>query len=113
MKKQLIIFSAVLGLALILTACGGGGASTKIDVTLTDFQFDPMEFTVPAGQEITINATMKGQCCTSSLFSIMEKMRENRSAMKMNKISSGKLKLSPATLLPKRSLPQANLESTM
>jgi uncharacterized cupredoxin-like copper-binding protein len=60
MKKQLIIFSAVLGLALILTACGGGGASTKIDVTLTDFQFDPMEFTVPAGQEITINATNEG-----------------------------------------------------
>jgi len=59
MKKQLVIFSAVLGLSLILTACGGG-TSTKIDVTMTDFQFDPMEFTVPAGQTITVNATNGG-----------------------------------------------------
>jgi uncharacterized cupredoxin-like copper-binding protein len=27
---------------------------------MTDFQFDPMEFTVPAGQTITVNATNDG-----------------------------------------------------
>ncbi len=58
MKKYLSIF-AVLILSLILTACGGG-PSTSIKVTMTDFQFDPMEFTVPAGQEITVNATNEG-----------------------------------------------------
>jgi len=59
MKKHLVIF-AVLTLSLILTACGGGGAKTDIKVTMTDFQFDPMEFTVPAGKEITVTATNEG-----------------------------------------------------
>jgi len=58
MKRYLLI-TAVL-LSLMLVSCGGGGASTKIDVTMTDFQFQPNQFTVPAGQEITINATNNG-----------------------------------------------------
>lgn len=60
MKKYLMLVVVVLVLSLALTACGGGGASTDIKVTMTDFQFDPMEFTVPAGQTITINATNDG-----------------------------------------------------
>lgn len=61
MKKYLILVVVILGLSLALSACGGGSsASTKIDVTMTDFMFDPMEFTVPAGKEITINATNNG-----------------------------------------------------
>jgi len=59
MKKHLILF-VVLSLSIILAACGGGGAKTDIKVTMTDFQFDPMEFTVPAGKEITVNATNEG-----------------------------------------------------
>jgi uncharacterized cupredoxin-like copper-binding protein len=58
MKRYLLI-TAVL-LSPMLVSCGGGGASTKIDVTMTDFQFQPNQFTVPAGQEITINATNNG-----------------------------------------------------
>jgi len=58
MKRYLLI-TAVL-FSLMLVSCGGGGASTKIDVTMTDFQFQPNQFTVPAGQEITINATNNG-----------------------------------------------------
>lgn len=55
MKKHLALL-----LAVVLAACGGGGASTTINVTMTDFKFEPMEFTVPAGQEITVNATNNG-----------------------------------------------------
>jgi uncharacterized cupredoxin-like copper-binding protein len=46
---------------LILSACGGGGqASKSLDVTMTDFQFSPSTFTVPAGQEITLHAANNG-----------------------------------------------------
>ena len=45
----------------MMTACGGGsGASSTINVTLTDFQFTPNAFTIPAGQQITLNATNNG-----------------------------------------------------
>lgn len=60
MKKYLLLVVVILVFSLALTACGGGGASTDIKVTMTDFQFDPMEFTVPAGQTITVNATNDG-----------------------------------------------------
>lgn len=56
-----IFLPLVLSLMFVLTACGGGGgASTTIDVTFEDFTFTPTEFTIPAGQEITVNATNNG-----------------------------------------------------
>lgn len=58
--KRTIIVAAFLG-SLILTSCGaGGGATTTINVTMTDFQFQPNQFTIPAGQEITFNSTNTG-----------------------------------------------------
>lgn len=58
--KRLFVFTAVF-LSLILTACGGaGGVSTSIDVRMTDFQFQPNLFTVPAGQEITFTSSNNG-----------------------------------------------------
>jgi len=57
--KRLLIFGAIL-LGLLLTACGGGGPSNKINVTMTDFQFQPNQFTIPAGQEITLNSSNNG-----------------------------------------------------
>lgn len=58
MKRTLIILSVLLSLAL--TFCGGGGASTTINVTMTDFQFQPNQFTIPAGQEISLNSMNNG-----------------------------------------------------
>jgi plastocyanin len=57
--KTTLLFTAVI-LSLVLTSCGGGGPSTKLNVTLTDFQFTPNQYTVPAGQEITLNLANTG-----------------------------------------------------
>src|SRR5512138_182962 len=71
MKKLFSIL--MLTISLILSACGGSSAkpSTKIDVTMTDFQFSPNQFTVPAGQEITLNAANNGAVVHN--FVIMKK----------------------------------------
>ncbi len=69
MKRTLII--AAVFLSLMLVSCGGGGASTKINVTMTDFQFQPNQFTVPAGQEITFNSANNGAVVHN--FVIMKK----------------------------------------
>ncbi|MGE5373721.1 MAG: cupredoxin domain-containing protein [Bacteroidota bacterium] len=71
MKK--IPFVVCMVMSLILASCGGkaSGPSTKIDVTMTDFQFQPNAFTVPAGQEITLNAKNNGGVVHS--FVIMNK----------------------------------------
>lgn len=59
MKKILVI--GVMVTVLFLVSCGqASGPSTKIDVTMTDFQFQPNAFTVPAGKEITLNASNNG-----------------------------------------------------
>ncbi len=58
MKRILII--AVVLLSLILTSCGTSGPTTTINVIMTDFQFQPNQFIVPARQEITFNSTNNG-----------------------------------------------------
>lgn len=46
---------------MVTAACDSGGdASTSLDVTTTDFQFSPSSWTVPAGEEITIEITNDG-----------------------------------------------------
>ena len=57
--KKILFFLAVL-VTMVLASCGGGGPSTTINVTLTDFQFTPNQFTIPAGQEITLNVVNTG-----------------------------------------------------
>ena len=58
--KRFLMLVAVL-FSLVLTSCGGaGGASTSIDVRMTDFQFQPSQFTVPAGQEIKFTSSNNG-----------------------------------------------------
>ena len=55
-----VLFLLVVLVTLALTACGGRGPTTTIDVTMTDFMFQPNQFTVPAGQEITFNSRNTG-----------------------------------------------------
>lgn len=46
---------------LALSACSGGSSGgTTINTTMVDFKFDPAEWTVPAGQEITLNIKNNG-----------------------------------------------------
>jgi uncharacterized cupredoxin-like copper-binding protein len=59
MKRKFLFTTVVL--SLLLAGCGAaGGVSDTIDVTMTDFQFQPNQFTVPAGQEITLNSSNNG-----------------------------------------------------
>jgi uncharacterized cupredoxin-like copper-binding protein len=58
MKKYLILLAVIASLAL--SSCGSSGPTTQIDVVLTDFQFTPNTFTVPAGEEITLNVVNTG-----------------------------------------------------
>jgi uncharacterized cupredoxin-like copper-binding protein len=59
MKQTLVI--AAVHFSLMLVSCGGaGGVSNTINVTMSDFQFQPNQFTVPAGQEITFNSSNNG-----------------------------------------------------
>jgi uncharacterized cupredoxin-like copper-binding protein len=55
------MFVLVVAISLALAACGGSsGPTTTIDVTMTDFQFSPNTFTVPAGETITLKSTNSG-----------------------------------------------------
>jgi uncharacterized cupredoxin-like copper-binding protein len=58
MKRTLIVVAVLF--SHMLTSCGSSGPTTTINVTMTDFQFQPNQFTVPAGQEITFNSTNNG-----------------------------------------------------
>lgn len=58
MKKKLFFFIVVLGLAFILTACRN--SPTKLNVTMDDFKYTPMDNTVLANKEITLNIKNEG-----------------------------------------------------
>jgi plastocyanin len=62
--RRKYVFTALLFSLLLFTlsSCGGagGGVTTEIDVTMTDFQFQPNQFTIPAGQEITFHSDNNG-----------------------------------------------------
>jgi plastocyanin len=51
------LLAVVIGAVLVLGACGDdddGAASTSIEATASEFQFEPDSWTVPAGEEFTI-----------------------------------------------------------
>jgi uncharacterized cupredoxin-like copper-binding protein len=50
----------VVGIALLLAACGAAGPTTKINVIMTDFMFQPSQFIVPAGEQITVSTANNG-----------------------------------------------------
>ena len=70
MKKLFKIIVFALSVSLALTACGKSNAAT-INVTITDFAYSPTTFTVPAGAQVTINATNNGSA--EHEFAIMKK----------------------------------------
>ena len=57
--RKLLVFLTLI-LTVMITACGKSGASTDIHFTMSDFAFSPGEFTIPAGQEITLHITHNG-----------------------------------------------------
>lgn len=59
MRKYWFV-SVLLTLSVVLTACGSGGPSKKLKITMTEFKYDPIENTVPAGEEITLNLKNDG-----------------------------------------------------
>jgi plastocyanin len=58
MNKKL--FALILVVTIFLVSCGGSEPSTTINVTMTDFQFTPNSYAVPAGKEITLNVVNNG-----------------------------------------------------
>jgi len=61
MKKPGFVLIILLGVSLILSACGSaGGASTNLNIIMTDFKFEPVQNTIPAGKEITLKLTNDG-----------------------------------------------------
>jgi len=58
--KKIITSFAVSLIVLLLASCSSPQPSTALNVTLTEFVFTPDHFTVPAGQEITLNLTNNG-----------------------------------------------------
>ena len=59
MNKKLVLFLMMI-LVWAVSACGKSGPSTNLSFTMNDFSFDPNEFTVPAGKEITVHVTHHG-----------------------------------------------------
>ena len=68
MNKLLKFAGLVIGLSLLLTACGGSG--TNLNVTVTDFAYDPSIITVSAGD--TINIHVKNNGAVEHEFAIMK-----------------------------------------
>ena len=60
--KKIVSWFVVFIFSLVVAACSGGGnnPSTSVNVTMTDFQYTPNAFTVPAGKEISFSATNNG-----------------------------------------------------
>ena len=56
--KRLFFLVALLN--VFLAACGEAGPTTTIDVLMTDFIFQPGQYIVPAGQQITVNTSNNG-----------------------------------------------------
>jgi uncharacterized cupredoxin-like copper-binding protein len=62
MKKTAVLLGVILALSLVLSACGGGSASSgsSISATMTEFKFDPAAWSVSAGQQVTLKLTNSG-----------------------------------------------------
>ena len=55
-----LIYLMLVAMSLLLAACGEAGPTTKINVIMTDFMFQPSQFIVPAGEQITVSTANNG-----------------------------------------------------
>jgi len=63
MKRFTAVLLMGLTLMLILSACGSsnnGSNGTTLNITMTDFKYDPSAWTVPAGKPVTVNLKNTG-----------------------------------------------------
>ncbi len=65
MKKLALLLGTLMVLSMALAACGGSGGgssngSTTLNVTMTDFAYNPNTWVVPANTKITLNLTNNG-----------------------------------------------------
>lgn len=60
--KKFALLTMFLVVSILLAGCGGGGgsASDKINVTMTDFHFTPDAFAIQAGKEISFSGRNNG-----------------------------------------------------
>lgn len=59
MSKSRIWLAVTLPVAFLLTSCSSG-PSTEITADMEEFEFSPVEWTVPEGEEITIELVNNG-----------------------------------------------------
>ena len=55
-----LIYLMLVAMSLLLAACGEAGPTTEINVIMTDFMFQPSQFIVPAGEQITVSTANNG-----------------------------------------------------
>jgi uncharacterized cupredoxin-like copper-binding protein len=60
MKKIRVVFLFRLFVIAAFGLSSCGGASRTIELTLSDFHFEPDTFTIPAGEEITVKIDNEG-----------------------------------------------------
>jgi uncharacterized cupredoxin-like copper-binding protein len=69
MRKAYVFPILGIVLEMILAACGtAGGPSKSVRVTMTDFAFAPNSFTVPAGEDISVDITNNGAVAHSFII---------------------------------------------
>lgn len=59
-RTHLFLFFILFISNLLLIACGGEESATTLKVDMVEFMFEPKTFTVPAGEEITLELVNKG-----------------------------------------------------
>ena len=59
-KKLFFLMSLLILTALVLTACGESGPSSSLRVDMTDFIYSPADYTVPAGETVTLELINSG-----------------------------------------------------
>ena len=55
-----LIYLMLVAMSLLLAACGEAEPTTEINVIMTDFMFQPSQFIVPAGEQITVSTANTG-----------------------------------------------------